>query len=101
MTVYIIQKTPNRDVSSASKFGEMVEVIDYRKQIALSGGPVVMKARKILRNFCDDDFLLLMGYPSIIGVCCEITAQHNLGKFKLLKWDREEQRYLPIEINTY
>ena len=57
--------------------------------------------KKILKNYCDDDFLLMMGDPSIIGVACAIVAEINLGRFNVLKWDRQEAKYYPIKFNLY
>jgi hypothetical protein len=99
MTVFIIQKVPRRDFSSAKKYGELKGVVPYHEQIALSPGPVVFAANKILKNFCDDDFLLLVGDPSIIGACCAIASRYNNGRYKVLKWDRQLSKYFPIEFN--
>ena len=57
--------------------------------------------KNILKDFNDDDFLLMMGDPSIIGVACAIVAQNNVGRFSVLKWDRQEARYYPIKFNLY
>ena len=54
-----------------------------------------------LKNFTEDDYLLLNGDPAIIGVTCAIASEMTNGKFKLLKWDRQEKTYYPIEINIY
>ena len=99
MTVYIIQKVPKRDFSSAKQFGDLKSLVPYHEQIALSPGPVVFGVNKILKNFSDDDFLLLVGDPSIIGACCAIASRYNNGRYKVLKWDRLERRYFPIEFN--
>ena len=49
----------------------------------------------------DEDYLLLMGDPSAIGIACAIAATQNRGKFKCLKWDRREYKYYPIEVNLF
>ena len=43
----------------------------------------------------------MMGDPSIIGVACAIVAQNNVGRFNVLKWDRQEAKYYPIKFNLY
>ena len=100
MTVYVVQRAPGRDITSAKEYGDLKNVIPFKDQIALSSMPVVFQAQKTLRDFCDDDYLLLMGDPSIIGVCCAIASKHNNGKFKVLKWDRESNHSLPIEFKV-
>ena len=57
--------------------------------------------RKALKNFKPEDYLLLTGDPAIIGVACSIVSDLTNGKYKLLKWDRQERKYYPIEINLY
>jgi len=43
--------------------------------------------------------LLLIGDPAIIAVCGAIAAKNNGGRFKVLKWDRNEKRYYDLEID--
>mgnify|MGYP000622126402 CR=1 FL=1 len=52
-----------------------------------------------LKEFSDDDYLLLIGDPAIIAVCGAIAAKNNRGKFKVLKWDRNDKRYYDLEID--
>ena len=54
-----------------------------------------------LKNFTQKDYLLLTGDPAIIGVACSIVSDMTNGKYKLLKWDKQERKYYPIEINLY
>jgi len=44
---------------------------------------------------------LLTGDPAIIGVSCAIISNQTNGQFKLLKWDRREYKYYPIEFDLY
>ena len=62
---------------------------------------LIFKLRKLLDKYTTKDFLLLTGDPAIIGVACSIVADKTGGKFNLLKWDRQEKMYYPIEINLY
>ena len=43
----------------------------------------------------------IAGDPAIIGVVCSLVSDQTNGKFKLLKWDRQEKTYYPIEINIF
>ena len=70
-------------------------------QIIFSPGPLIFKLRKALKTFKPEDYLLLTGDPAIIGVACSIVSDMTNGKYKLLKWDRQERKYYPIEINLY
>jgi hypothetical protein len=70
-------------------------------KMIFSPGPLIYKLRQGLKNFTCDDYLLLTGDPAIIGVACSIVSDITGGKFKLLKWDKQEKKYYPIEINLY
>mgnify|MGYP003658880986 FL=1 len=99
MTVYVIQEMPYRDILSAEEYGELVSIIEPGYQLYISPEPIVEKVRVALKNFNDEDYLLLIGDPSIIGIACAIACDINMGKLKVLKWDRRRERYYPIEFN--
>ena len=99
MTVYVVQEVKSRNILSAEKFGTLELLLPEGSQIVLSAGPTVKRIRYKLRNFNDDDYLLLIGDPSAIGIACAIAATNNRGRFKCLKWDKRENRYYPVEVN--
>ena len=99
MTVYVVQEVIGRNVLSAEKFGDLELLLPEGSQIVLSAGPTVNRLRYTLRNFNDDDYLLLIGDPSAIGIACAIAATNNRGQFKCLKWAKREYKYYPVEIN--
>ena len=98
MTVYVLQEM-GRNVRSAEKFGDLKIVLSDNKQIVLSSGPLTFKLRHELKDFNDNDYLLLMGDPAIIAVAGAIASDINNGRFKVLKWDRNETKYYDIEID--
>ena len=106
--VYVIQDIPGTregrpkiNIIGASEFGELKVLLPENAQIILSAGPLVFKLRKLLKNYRPKDYLLLTGDPAIIGVACSIASDITNGKFNLLKWDRQERAYYPININLY
>ena len=99
MTVYVVQEVKSRNVLSAEKFGTLELLLPEGSQLVLSTGPTVRRLRYRLRNFNDDDYLLLIGDPSAIGIACAIAATNNRGQFKCLKWDKREYKYYPVEVN--
>ena len=98
MTVYIPQ-VMDYNVRSAEKFGDLKVMLSDRKQMILACAPLTFELQKELKDFNDNDYLLLIGDPAIIGVCCAIASEVNNGKFKVLKWDKREYRYYDIEID--
>ena len=106
--VYVIQDVPGtRDgrpkinIIGASQFGTLKVLLPENAQIILSAGPVVFKLRQLLKDYTSEDYLLLTGDPAIIGVACSIASDVTNGRYNLLKWDRQEQTYYPIEINLF
>ena len=106
--VYVIQELPGTtkgepkfNIMGVKKYCDIVTLLPEFSQIILSPGPLVFKLRKLLKNYTPDDYLLLTGDPAIIGVACSIVADLTNGKYNLLKWDRQEKTYYPIEINLY
>ena len=84
--------------SSSGKFNFLLPEFS---QIIFSPGPLVYKLRQGLKDFTKDDYLLLTGDHAIIGVACSIVSDITNGKYNLLKWDKQERKYYPIEINLY
>jgi hypothetical protein len=70
---------PKYNVMGAAKYGEI----------------------KLLKDYTSDDYLLLSGDPATIGVICSVVSDMTNGKFKFLKWDRQEKTYYPIEIDLF
>ena len=106
--VYVIQEIPGTsegrpkiNIMGAREFGEFKFLLPELSQIIFSPGPLIYKLRQELKNFSEQDYLLLTGDPAIIGVACSIVSDMTNGKYKLLKWDRQERKYYPIEINLY
>ena len=98
MTVYVLQEM-GRNIRSAEKFGDLKVLLPDNRQIVLSSGPLTFKLRQELKDFNDNDYLLLIGDPAIIAIAGAVVSYVNGGKFKVLKWDRDEKRYYDIEID--
>lgn len=101
MTVYITQEVRGRDLSDALEFGDLDILIPAKEQVALSAIPTLRRMERKLVKFTSDDYLMLSGDPVCIGIACALAALANNGRFKVLKWDRLEERYYPIEVDLY
>ena len=106
--VYVIQDIPGSregrpkiNIIGATQFGQLKVLLPENAQIILSPGPLIYKLRTLLKNYTPKDYLLLTGDPAIIGVACSIVSDITNGKYNLLKWDKQERRYYPVEINLY
>ena len=106
--VYLIQEIPGTtkgepkyNILGAQKYGEIVTLLPEFSQMILSPGPLIHKLRMLLKDITSEDYLLLSGDPAIIGVTCSVVSDLTTGKYKLLKWDRQEKTYYPIEVNIH
>ncbi len=107
-TVYVIQEIPGTkegrpkiNIMGAQKFGKIKVLLREDSQMIFSPGPIIFELRKLLKNYTSEDYLLLTGDPAIIGVACSVVSDITHGKYNLLKWDRQERMYYPIQINLY
>ena len=109
--VYVIQEipgsqagTPKINIMGAAAYSTTNDfnfLLPEFSQMIFSPGPLIYKLRTLLKDFTSDDYLLLTGDPAIIGVTCSIVSDMTNGKYNLLKWDKQEKQYYPIEINLY
>ena len=107
-TVYVVQEIagtrdgrPKFNIMGAAEYGKLRFLLDERSQMIFSPGPLIFKLKNLVKNFKPTDYLLLTGDPAIIGVVCSLVSDITNGRFNLLKWDRQEKRYYPIEIDLY
>ena len=109
--VYVVQEipgsqagTPKINIMGAAAYSTTNDfnfLLPEFSQMIFSPGPLIFKLRKGLKNYTPEDYLLLTGDPAIIGVACSIVSDITNGKYKVLKWDKRERKYYPIEINLY
>ena len=106
--VYVLQELPGTSIGrpkyniiGAQKYGKLKVLLKENTQIVLSPGPIIFELRRLLRDYTSKDYLLLSGDPSVIGIACSVVSDINNGRFNLLKWDRQEQMYYPLEINLH
>ena len=107
-TVFVIQDIPGSKIGApkiniigATEFGNLKVLLPENSQIILSPAYVIQTLRKKLQEYKKEDYLLLTGDPAIIGVACSIVSDITNGKYNLLKWDKQERKYYPVEIDLY
>ena len=107
-TVYVLQELPGTSIGrpkyniiGAQKYGKLKVLLKENTQIIMSPGPIIFELRRLLKDYASNDYLLLSGDPSVIGIAVAIASDINNGRFNLLKWDRQEQMYYPLEINLH
>jgi hypothetical protein len=101
MTVYITQEMRGRDLTDATTFGDLEILIPAEEQAGYSTQPTIRKINRKLSKFSDDDYILLAGDPAIIALSAAVASKNNNGRFKMLKWDRLEEKYFPLEADIH
>ena len=96
--VYVVQEDPKKNLAPAMKFGEVVIICPYG-QVSFDPSEAVELIADKLDTFSDEDYLLLVGDPTLIAICSAMTGLYTNGKFKVLKWDRQERIYYPITLD--
>lgn len=90
---------PSVNIAPARKYGELIVMLPPEAN-RLHTAPLVASLKESLRDFGEDDYLVAVGDPSIMMAAGAIVARRAGGRLRLLKWDRREGVYLPVEINV-
>lgn len=98
-TVYVVQEDRGKNLTGALRFGNLEAILAVDENFLMN--PVATAARMAnrLRGFSDNDFILPVGDPVAIGIACAVAAEVNGGRFKVLKWDRQERLYYPVAVD--
>ena len=97
--VYVVQEDPNKNLAPAMKFGSIVVLCPYGQVNFDASECTDMIADKLEHFNEEEDYLLLVGDPTLIAICSAITGLYTNGIFKVLKWDRQEHIYYPIHLD--
>ncbi len=89
------------DLSPALIYGKIKIMVSGDQYLPLSIQPIVWEFKKKLKDFSDNDYLLLVGDPVLIGIATAIASNVNRGKVNFLKWDRETSAYVNIDADFH
>ena len=112
MTVYAVQQQMRFDaekhelvprfasISKAEQWGKIVYILSpsahpFNPELVL--GDIHEK----LFGFCDDDHLLLIGNPGLIGMSTAVAAHYNNGCVKFLQWSGRHNEYTEIQTKIF
>lgn len=100
-TVYVVSETAQHNITQAMDFGTIVTILPPNAQISFSVAPTVQRIKRKLENYTDEDYLLFIGDPTAISIVAALAAARNNGRYKCLKWDKIERRYIPIQVDLF
>lgn len=98
--VFVVSESSKHNILPARQFGEIEVVLPpSQAQVVFSSGPTVARVKRALAGFTDDDYLLFIGDPTAISILAAVASERNRGRYKCLKWDRQEGQYIPIQVD--
>lgn len=112
MTVYAVQQQMRFDqargelvprfssINKAERWGEIVYLLSPSAH-PFNPDLVLGDLHEELSGFCDDDHLLLIGNPGLIGMATALAAYYNEGRVKLLQWSGRHNEYTEIQAKIY
>lgn len=90
------QLVPRYDVSPALAFGDLEFILPSRATID-DPDYAIEVIEESLADFSDEDHLLLIGNPALIGWATTIAAANNNGRVSMLVWTNREKAYRAIK----
>lgn len=112
MTVFVIQQQMKFDqtrgelvprftsIKKAERFGEIVYLLSPSAH-PFNPELVLGDLHEKLSSFSNDDHLLLIGNPGLIGMATSLAAYYNEGRVKLLQWSGRHNEYTEIIAKIY
>lgn len=83
------------DMTPAEEYGQLIELLRSGSS-PFNLGPAVKRLHKVLHDFTDDDYLLLVGNPVLIGMAVAVAAHYNGGSVACLQWSGAKSKYIPV-----
>ena len=112
MTVFAVQQQMRFDqvrkelvprftsINKAERWGQIVYLLSPSAH-PFNPDLVLDDMHEKLSDFSDDDHLLLIGNPGLIGMATTIAAWYNNGSVKLLQWSGRHNEYTEIVAKIY
>jgi len=112
MTVYAVQQQMRFDqakgelvprftsIKKAERWGEIVYLLSPSAH-PFNPDLVLGDLHEKLSGFNDEDHLLLIGNPGLIGMATSLAAYYNEGCVKLLQWSGRHNEYTEIIAKIY
>lgn len=108
MTVYAVQRQKKWDskhgeyrfvfdLAPTSEFGPIKELLSHA-ETPFKPDRVLEILNRGLKDFSDQDCLLMVGNPILMGLAFAVAAKNNGGRVRALQWNRKKQRYIQIKI---
>ncbi len=90
------------DMGKVWKYGKPVYAFSWneiREREDPDPDMLVWRLRMVLQDFSDQDYIIPVGNPCLIGMAIAIAAECNEGRVKVLDWSKVKEDYRLMEIN--
>jgi len=95
--VFVVYNDSRKDFSAAEKYGQLKDVFSSVGRV-YHGDKLIEHARRVLRNWQPGDYLLLVGDPTLCGICMSAVLEKE-GEVEVLRWDRNNFEYVPLRLD--
>lgn len=108
MTVFVVQKQMRFDhnkgdlvprfatINKAKRWGDLSYLLSPTAS-PFHSEPIIEELTKKLAKFCDEDRLVLIGNPVLIGMASSVASRSNSGRVVFLQWSGKDNDYLEIK----
>ncbi len=86
------------DITPALRYGTPVVLLGSGA-VMLNTEPMMFILLDKMKDFSDADYVLGIGDPAAIAATIMVASWVNYGRVKLLRWDRNERQYLPLQFD--
>lgn len=90
---------PRFSLRPAEKYGKLLYLFEWCDVDDMDPAALLYELRSKLRDFGDDDYLMMVGNPTLMVLSAMIAAEMNEGRVRILYWRREQRRYNIVNIN--
>lgn len=99
--VYVVQDNGTKNIGPATAFGEIVVLATRDLPLFHDPSRELARIKAKLASFDENDFILPVGDPLLIGSVIHYAAEVASGKVTCLKWDRQAKggTYFPVLLN--
>lgn len=112
MTVYVVQRQMRYNsetgeseprfptITKAERFGEIKYCLSPNEH-PFNLDSVLGNLHEALNDYNDDDYIVLVGNPILLGCASSICGFYNEGKINFLQWSARENDYVKIHARLY
>lgn len=88
------------DLSAANEWGELQVILTPGANPFTSMDSIIDDLHAALKDISQEDYLILVGNPAIMGAMAAIAADYTEGNLRVLQWHGKQRKYNLIEYSV-